>query len=411
METNLVLAIGIITVIGFLGGLAAERLKFPRITGYILIGILLSPSVLNIISGATVENLDIITDVALGIIAFLIGGSLHLESIRKLGRSIAWITPFQSVGTWFLVTLMLVLLQPLLYPIPNATFFQTYFPMAFIMGAVSCATAPAATIAVVNEYKAKGPFTSTLLAVVALDDAIAVIAFAIAVGVSQPLVSGAGGISFYQMLGAPFLHIVQSMGIGAAFAFALIYIARLVRTRPLLLVVVFGMIMACIGVTNLLGVSAILANMTAGFIVVNRVKETKMFLTLEEIEDVIFAMFFVLAGLHFDLGVMKTAGVLAGLIILSRSLGKYFFARAGATIAHSSDAVKKYLGLALQPKAGVSVGLVLLAARAFPTIGPLMVNAVLAGVIVKELIGPPMTKYALFKAGEAHATPEKSEVE
>jgi len=402
METNLVLAIGIIIAIGFFGGLAAERLKFPRITGYIIIGILLSPSVLNIISGATIENLNIITDIALGIIAFLIGGGLHLKSLRKLGRSIAWITPFQSLGTWFLVTLMLMFLCPRFCPIPGATFYQTYFPIAFIMGAISCATAPAATIAVVNQYKAKGPFTTTLLAVVALDDAIAVIAFAIAVGVCQPLVSGVGSISFHQMFAVPFLGIAQSIGIGVAFAFALIYMARLVRMRQLLLVVVFGMIMLCIGVTNLLGISSILACMAAGFIVVNRLKETEMFLVLEEIEDVIFAMFFVLAGLYFDLGVMKTAGILTLLIVLSRSLGKYFGARAGATISHASDAVKKYLGLALQPKAGVSVGLVLLAARAFPSFGALMVNAVLAGVIIKELIGPPLTKYALFKAGEAH---------
>ena len=410
MEMNLVLAIGIIIVIGFFGGLAAERLKYPRITGYIIIGILLSPSVLNIISGASIKNLDIFTDIALGIIAFLIGGSLHLEPLRKLGRSIAWITPFQSLGSWLLVSLLLAFLFPRILTIPNATFYQTYFPMAFIIGAVSCATAPAATIAVINQYRAKGPFTTTLLAVVALDDAIAVIAFAIAVGIAQPLVNG-GAISGYQMFGVPFLEIAQSIGIGAAFAFALIYIAKLVRMRQLLLVVVFGMIMACIGVTNLLGISSILACMAAGFIVVNRLKESEMFLVLEEIEDVIFAMFFVLAGLYFDLGVMKTAGILTLLIVLSRSLGKYFGARAGATISHASDAVKKYLGLALQPKAGVSVGLVLLAARAFPSFGALMVNAVLAGVIIKELIGPPLTKYALFKAGEAHPAPEKSEGE
>ena len=401
MEMNLVLAIGIIIVIGFFGGLAAERLKFPRITGYIIIGVLLSPSVLNIISGASIKNLDIFTDIALGIIAFLIGGSLHLESLRKLGRSIAWITPFQSLGAWLLVSLLLALLFPRILTIPNATFYQTYFPMAFIIGAVSCATAPAATIAVVNQYRAKGPFTTTLLAVVALDDAIAVIAFAIAVGIAQPLVNG-GGISGYQMFGVPFLEIAQSIGIGAAFAFALIYIAKLVRMRQLLLVVVFGMIMACIGVTNLLGISSILACMAAGFIVVNRVKKSEMFLVLEEIEDVIFAMFFVLAGLHFDLGVMKTAGIMAGLIVLGRCFGKYFGTRAGATISHASDSVKKYLGLALLPKAGVTIGLVLLAERAFPTFGGIMMNAVLASVIINELVAPPLTRYAIFKAGEAH---------
>jgi len=371
---------------------------------------LLSPSVFNVISGATIENLGIITDVALGIIAFLVGGGLRLESVRKLGRSIAWITPLQSLGAWFLVTLVLAFLFPRILSIPNATFYDTYFPMAFIIGAVSCATAPAAIVAIINQYRAKGPLTTTLLAVVALDDAIAVIAFAIAVGICQPLVSGAGGVSFYQMFGIPFLHIAQSIGIGAAFGFALIYIARLVRTRPLLLVVVFGMVMACIGVTNLLGISLILANMAAGFVVVNRVKERQMFLALEEIEDVIFAMFFVLAGLHFDLGVMKTAGILAGLIVLARCFGKYFGTRAGARISHASDAVKKYLGLALLPKAGVTLGLVLLAERAFPTFGAIMMNAVLASVIINELAAPPLARYAIIKAGEAHPAPEKSEI-
>jgi len=409
METNLVLAIGIIIVIGLFGGLVAERLKFPRITGYIIIGILLSPSVFNVISGATIENLGIITDVALGIIAFLVGGGLRLEPLRKLGRSIAWITPFQSVGAWCLVTLVLAFLFPRILTIPNATFYNTYFPMAFIIGAVSCATAPAAIVAIINEYRARGPFTTILLAVVALDDAIAVIAFAIALSICQPLVSGAGGVSFYQMFGVPFLQIAQSIGIGVAFGFALIYIARLVRTRPLLLVVVFGVIMACIGVTNLLGVSLILANMAVGFVVVNRVRERQMFLALEEIEDVIFAMFFVLAGLHFDLGVMKTAGVVAGLIVLARCCGKYFGTRAGATISHASDAVKKYLGFALLPKAGVTLGLVLLAERAFPTFGAIMMNAVLASVIINELAAPSLARYAIFKSGEAHPAPEQSE--
>ena len=402
MEMNLVLAIGIMLVVGFFGGLAMEKLKFPRVTGYIIIGILLSPSLLNIISAATIKNLDIITDIALGVIAFLIGGSLHLEPLRKLEKNIAWITPFQSLGAWFLVTLLLVFLSPLILTIPNATFFQTYFPMALIIGAISCATAPAATIAVIQQYKAKGPLTTTLLAVVALDDAIAVIAFAIALGICQPLVNG-GNFSLYQMLGVPFLHIAEAIAIGILFGFALVYIDKLIRTRELLLLIVFGMIMLCVGVTNLLGSCTILASMVAGFVVVNKASKNEMFLAVEEIESVIFAMFFVLAGLHFDLGVMKVAGILAVLIVLARCLGKYFGTRAGATISHASDKVKKYLGLALLPKAGVTIGLVLLAERAFPTFGAIMMNAVLASVIINELVAPPLTKYAIFKAGEANS--------
>ena len=401
MEMNLVLAIGIIIVIGFLGGLATEKIKFPRITGYIIIGVLLSPSLLNIISAATIENLDIMTNIALGIIAFLIGGSLHLEPIRKLGRSIAWITTFQSLGAWLIVTLLLVFLSPLILSIPNATMSQTYFPMALIIGAIACATAPGAIMAIIHEYRAKGPLTTTLLAVVALDDAIAVIALAIALGISHPLVSGAGGISFYQMLGVPFLHIAEAIAIGILFGFALIYIAKLVKTPDLLLVIVFGMIMLCDGLAELLGISAILANMVAGFIVMNKARKREMFLVVEKIEEVIYVMLFVLAGLHFDLSAMKTAGILALLIVLGRYSGKYLGTRAGATISHSSGEVKKYLGLALLPQAGVALGLVLLAKRAFPTFGTIIVNAVLASVIINEIVTPPLTKYAIFKAGEA----------
>ena len=395
---NPILAIGIMVVAGLLGGLAAGKLKFPRITGYIIIGILLSPSLLNIIPKETVGNLDIITDIALGFIAYLIGGSLHWESFRKLGKNIGTILPFEALGAWFLVTLVLALLGHLI--IPNQTFWQTYFPMAFIIGAVSCATAPAATMAIISQYKAKGPLTTTLLAVVALDDAVAVIAFAIASGICQPLVNG-GSISLYQMLGIPFLHIFESIALGIVFAIALIYISRLVRSRELLLVVVFGMIMLCAGVTSYLGVSSILANMIVGFIVVNRVKRKEMFLVVEEIEDVLFAMFFVLAGLHFDLSVLKVAGILALLIVLARCAGKYIGARTGAGISHAPESVKKYLGLALLPKAGVTIGLVLLAALEFPAFGVVMLNAVLASTIINELIAPPLSKYAIFKAGEA----------
>ncbi len=395
---NLILAIGIIVVVGFFGGLAVGKLKFPRITGYIIIGILLSPSLLNIIPKEAVENLNIITDIALGIIAYLIGGSLHWENLRKLKESITWITLLQSLGAWFLVTLVLALSGHLISP--NQTFWQWYFPMAFIIGAVSCATAPAATMAIISEYKAKGPLTTTLLAVVALDDAIAVIALAIALGICQPLVGGASNFSFYQMLGIPFLHIVESVAVGIIFAIALMYISRLVRTRELLLVVVFGMLMLCAGVTSYLNLSSILANMVVGFIVVNKMKRKEMFSVIEEIEDVLYAMFFVLAGLHFDLGVLKVAGILALLIVLARCTGKVTGARAGAKLSHAPDSVKKYLGFALLPKAGVTIGLILLAALRFPTFGAVMLNAVLASTIINELIAPPLTKYAIFKAGE-----------
>jgi len=396
-------------IAGFLGGVVMRKLRFPRVTGYIVVGVLLSPSVLgslglDFLSKATVDSLDIITNVALGIVAYAIGSTLRLESLRKLGRSIAWITPLQSLGTWLIVTLALVFLSPLVLAIPGATFSQFYFPMAFIIGAIASATAPALTLAITRECRARGPLTTTLLAVVVLDDAIAVIAFAIAVGVAQPLVSGVGGVSFYQMLTVPFLHILESVGIGAAFGFALINIAKLVKTRKLVLVVVLGVIVTCIGVTNLLGVSLIMANMVVGFVVANMGRKDEPFPVTENIEDVVFTVFFVLAGMHFDLGVMKTAGILAVSLFAVRFAGKYYGARIGAKIAHAPEAVKKYIGFALLPQAGVAIGLALLAKSAFPdfpVLGDVLLNAVLASVIISEIASPPLVKYGILKAGEA----------
>ncbi|MFC1987708.1 cation:proton antiporter [Chloroflexota bacterium] len=397
---NTVLAIGIMIIAGFFGGAIAARAKFPRITGYLIVGILLSPSVLHLIPKTTIESLGIITSIALGIIAYLIGGSLRLESIRKLGRSIAWITPLQSVGPWFLSTLVIALLAPFILAIPSATFSNTYFPMAFVLGAIACATAPAATMAIIREYKAKGPLTTTLLAVVAIDDVIALMAFAIAAGIAQPLLSGDGGFSGYQALALPFLHIIESVAIGTVFGFAAIYIAKLVRTRALLLVVVLGTILLCIGVTELLGVSSLLANMVVGFIVINKAKRDEMLLIIEDIENLIFTVFFVLAGMHFDLSVMQAAGMMAVLLILCRCTGKYFGVRLGARISGAPDVVGKYLGLALLPKAGVTIGLGLLLEPLFPTLGVIMFNALLASTIINEIFAPPLAKYAIFKADE-----------
>jgi len=414
VTADLALVIGIMVIVGFFGGVLLKKLKLPRIAGYILFGILLSPSMmslfgLNFLSRTAIDDLDIITHIALGLVAYLIGGSLRLESIRHLGRSIAWITTLQSLGAWLVVTLALTFLAPFFLSISNATFMQFYFPLAFVIGAIASATAPALTLAILHEYKAKGPLTTTLLAVVALDDAVAVIAFAIAVGIAHPLMAGAGGISPYQVLGIPCLHIIESIGIGAAFGFALIYLAKLVKTRALLLVVVLGMVVLCVGVANTMGISLILANMAAGFVVVNWAKQQEMFTVIEGIEDVVFTIFFVLAGMHFDLEVMKAAGMVAVVLFAVRFAGKYYGTKVGAKISHVPETVKKYLGFALLPQAGVAIGLALLASStfpAFPVFGDILVNAVLASVIISELVAPPLVKYAIFKAGEQYQAVE-----
>jgi len=399
-----ILAIGLMLIVGFFGGIVARRCKFPMITGYIIIGILMSPSILNIIPRSLImgtpgnPGLSIITDIALGIIAYMVGGSLRTTSLRRLGKSLSCIVPFEALGAWLAVAALVTILAPFIIPLHEGL----YLPMGLVIGALSCATAPAATMAIVREYKAKGPLTTTLLATVALDDAVAVIAFAIAMAISGVWVGT--HLSGYQMLMGPLIDILVSILIGLGFGIVMVLVARLARTREMLLVVVLGAIMLCVGVANLLGVSSILASLAVGFMVVNKARRVDMFSVIEEVEEVVYAIFFVLAGMHFDLEVLQSAGLLAVVIVLSRCAGKFVGARAGATISHAPDTVRKYLGFALLPKAGVTVGLVLLAQRAFPVMGDIMVNAVLASVIINELVAPPLSRYAICKSGEAGLT-------
>lgn len=404
---NLILAVGILVIAGFFGGLVAKRIRYPRISGYIIVGMLLSPSILNVIPSQLIrEDLSVVTDIVLGVIAYLIGGSLSIERLKKLGKNIVTITPFEALGAWIFVTLLILSLGHFVikFDISNPNFYQTYLPMAIIIGAISSATAPAAILAIIHEYRAKGTLTTTLLGVVALDDAFAIISFAIATSIATVLIIGVEALSLYQMLIVPMFDVVGSLLLGAGFGFTLVYMSRFSKTRKTLLVTVLGMIMLSIGTAKFLGISSLLANMAMGFVIVNKMRPSeKMFAVISDIEDVIFAVFFTLAGAHFDLGVVKTAGILALLIVIGRFSGKFVGARIGATISQAPTVVRKYLGFALLPKAGVTIGLVLLTQQnsAFSIIGNIMVNAILASVIINELIAPLLTKYALFKAGEA----------
>ncbi len=407
LKINPILAVGILIIIGYLGGMAAKKVKFPRISGYIFIGMLLGVSFLNIISQDIIHGgLNIITDITLGIIAYLVGGSLSLESLRRVRKDIAWISLLEALGAWVFVTLILLILGPLLVKLGTVDliFSQTYLPMALILGAVSLATAPAATIAIIREYKSRGPLTTILMGVVTLDDAYAIIGTAIALSIAGVCVGGMESFSVYQVIVTPMFEIIGSVVVGTIFAVALMGMSRFAKNRQALLAVVFGMIMLSAGMAKMFKFSPLLVNIVMGFFIVNRMGYNKdMFLVIDDIEDVIFAAFFTLAGAHLDLAIMRVAWTLALLIIIGRFSGKLFGSRLGALLSGAPSQVRKYLGLGLLPKAGVTLGLILLAVEnpAFARFGEVMVNGVLGSVVINELIAPPLVKYALFKAGEA----------
>jgi len=396
-------ALGLVLIIGLSGGLLSRRLGLPSITGYVVVGLLMGPTVLGIVNADAAANLNIVTSICLGVIAYLIGTSLRTKTLRTLGKSIAWITLLEAIGAFVAVAAVLILVTERF--MPGYPMKETYIPFALVMAASASATAPAAVLAIVREYRAKGPLTSTLLAVVALDDAVAVILFALAMAVGG-LLAGTGIVgSIATVALTPLVEIVAAIGIGCAVGFLAVYFLRLVRSREMVLVLVLGAVFLCYGVSNIVGVSGIMANMALGFIVGNRKDAGTMAVAVEDIESVLYTLFFVVAGLHFDTSTFATAAPLAIIIVVVRCLGKYAGTRLGAWIGGADRQVGAYLGLALLPQAGVSIGLILIAAAEFPELAGPMVSATLASVIINELITPPLARRALVKAGEARIEP------
>ena len=400
MIPNILLALGVAIAVGFFGGVLARRLKFPRVTGYMVVGIALGPSLTGIISQSSVEQLHFVTTLALGIIAYSVGGSLSLHKLKQHERAIAWITPLQAVGALSLTALVCLLILPSVVDTGSATFRSTYLPMAIVIGAIASATAPATILAIVREFKARGSVTTTLLSVVAVDDAVAIILFSIALGIARGLVAGGELFHPWTMLGAPALEIAESVGLGLLIGLLLVRVGVLAHEKSLLLVVVFGAITTCVGITEMLDASPLLANMVLGATVANLSPREDFFESIDFVEDALFAVFFVLSGLHFSIESMRTAGLIALAVVIARGAGKYSGSALGARAAGSPPAVGRYLGLALLPAAGVALGLGLVAQRAFPDTGNILYNVVLAMVIINELLGPPCTERALIRSGE-----------
>lgn len=404
-ESHPLFVLGLVLLCGYLGGRIANQLKFPRVSGYIVAGLLLSSSVTGIIPLDMVEHkLFIITDIALSVIAYAIGGSLSISKLKRLGKSIVWINFTQAFGAFILTFIFILILGPFIVrsSMPHIDFLTGYLPLALIIGAISVATAPAAILAIVHEYRAKGPLTTTLLGIVALDDATAIIIFAFA-GAAVSALTGMHTASLLKMVAAPTGEILGSLLLGVIFGIILACMVSWVKKRESLLVVILGNIFLCAGISEELGISPLLANMMVGFFIVNRAKHSHdLFDILENVEEPIFALFFTLAGAHFDLKVLKLAGLMAVVIVFGRFFGKLIGTQLGASISHAPAVVKKYLGISLLPKAGVTIGLAFMARPLFSDalLYDIMINAVLGSVIINELAAPPFVRYALLKAGE-----------
>lgn len=387
MMFNIYLSLAMALFLGLLSSKVMKEVRLPNVTGYLIVGLIAGPYCLNWLSSAVIEQFSIIPDIALGFIAFSIGAEFKLNYLKKVGKSPVIIAITEGLGAVILVDLILIV---------------TGHDQAFsiVLGAIAAATAPAATLMVVRQYKAKGPVTDTLLPVVAIDDAVALMAFGLSVAVAKAI-SSQESVSLFVMIINPVIEIIGSLVIGAVLGIALKYLTDWFTGRGNRLSVSSAMILLCIGVSNMVGLSALLVCMTMSAVYANISKASDtVFELVERITPPIFMLFFFVSGAELDLSILPAVGIIGVLYIVFRVIGKYVGAAVGAKLSHAQPIVAKYLGYTLIPQAGVAIGLAGLATKVMPEYGSQIQTIILCGTIIYELCGPVITKIALKKAGE-----------
>ena len=425
METSLSILLSI--AIALFAGLVMTRVikpfRLPAVTGYLIAGVLIGPyclgalgEVLNITglgfnTMEYVEHFGIISDVALGFIAFSIGNEFRLSQLRQIGKQATIIAIFQAITATILVDIALVVLSFILGPdkLPVS--------VAITLGAVATATAPAATLMVVRQYKAKGKLTDILLPIVALDDAVGLIVFAVSFGIAKGMISGTTDI--YSIVLNPLIEIVGSLVLGAIMGFLLSQAEKFFHSRSKRLSVSVTAVILTVAVTMLkfeighvhIGFSSLLTCMMLGTIFCNFCESSEELMDrVDRWTTPLFILFFVISGAELELNVFLDIAIVGiGVVyIIFRSLGKYFGAFASSKAVKCDENIVKYLGITLLPQAGVALGMSVTAQQLGAYEGGLVRNIILFSVLIYELVGPMLTKWALTKAGEIKPEHRKS---
>jgi len=395
--------LGILTLVGFHVGFAARWVKLPSLIGYMVLGVIVGPSVLHLVSEHDMEKLGFITQIALGFVAFSIGSELSLKSLKHLGSGIISIIFAESFTAFFAVFLLMLL-------------FTGDLPLALIFGAMAPASAPAGTVAVIHEYKAKGSLTKALYAVVGFDDGLAIIIFGLAHAVALSVVGGThtDGAVVHELLKA-LGEIGLSFLVGGVGGVVFCQVARRFQQPRDMLIILTGTILLVTGLSVRWNLSLILTNMVVGFVLVNTRREAfvhRVTTPLADVMPLLFVLFFCMAGAHLNLAMLPNLGLVGVVYIIGRSAGLIGGARIGAMLGHVEEKVKKYVGLGILSQAGVAIGLSLIVKQEFDKlaiamdaphiaeIGANVLTTITATCIFFEVVGPILTKVALSKAGE-----------
>ncbi len=401
LDMSVLTLLGLAVVFGLYAGKMSRRIRLPSIIGYMVLGAVLGGSGLGWMRGSLLEELSFITEIALGFVAFSIGSELSISSIRREGAGIVVVILAESFAAFLVVFGAIYLLTG-------------DVPLALVFGALAPASAPAGTVAVIQEYRARGSLTKALYAVVGFDDGLAIVIFGFANAVARNiLTSESTGVSesLFPMIWTPVKEILMSVGIGALIGLVFSQLVRRPKGPGETLMVVFGTVLVATGLSRSLHMSLILTNLVVGFVLANTRRGDvvkKVMSPVLQIMPLLFVLFFCLAGAHLDLAALPGLGLLGLIYVVARGGGLMGGAWLGAVLGKLGGKIRKYLGLGILSQAGVAVGLSLIAKQQFDQIGTehaaalgaAVISTIMATSIVFEVIGPITTKIALSKAGE-----------
>jgi Kef-type K+ transport system membrane component KefB len=381
-------ALGAILLLGLAADFLGRHTLLPRVTLLLLAGILIGDQALGLIPAGLNERFEIIANMALVMVGFLLGGQLTFKSLRGMGRPLLWISFSASLASVVIVTLALGV-----FGLPTG--------IAILLGCIAAATAPAATADTVIESGDRGPFGRLLLAIVAIDDAWALILFSLALAVVS-LINGAGGAEAALLKAGH--EIFGAVALGCAIGLPAAYLTGRLKPGQPILTEALGLVFLCGGATLWLDVSFLITAMVMGAVISNLATHHDYpFHEIENIEWPVMVVFFMLAGASLEIGMLTELGLVGLVYLLARTGGKISGAWIGARLSHAGTAVERWMGLALLPQAGVAIGMTLIAANRFPEYYQIILSVVISTTVVFELLGPVLTRLALRKSMEYRA--------
>ena len=377
------LAIGGILLLGLATDFLGRHIFLPRVTLLLAFGIIVGDEVLGLIPASVSNRFGIITDMALMMIGFLLGGKLTIESLTKTGRQVAWISVSAALGTTIIVAIALVAVGVSL-------------EIAILLGCIAAATAPASTVDTVLESGSKSLFSGLLLAIVAIDDAWALLLFSLGLA-AVSLLNGPQEISV-SLLGAAY-EISGALLLGGVIGLPAAYLTGRLKSGQPMLTEALGLVFTCGGIAILLDVSFLIAVMTMGAVITNLARHHEYpFHEIENIEWPFMVLFFMLAGASLEIGMLAELSLVGTVYLLARAGGKLLGAWVGGWASSADKEVRRWMGMALMPQAGVAIGMALLAANRFPEYQQTVLTIVISTTVVFELVGPVFTRMVLRHA-------------